>query len=162
MAAEIDNISKKGVTMAMDVEEPGDDTEPEPTDVEDDAVYAQRHDDDMEVSGPDKTESEKMANGDWNQLGETYKAKSNQEKFVRDATTTYQKAKRFGYVKECRTGVQQRKREWKKAQQQRENRKMPATPPPQEEAQPRSTQVWWLGIEFQAVYIIPSRKHSGS
>jgi hypothetical protein len=31
----------------------------------------------MEVSGLDKGESEKMANDDWNQLGETYKAKSN-------------------------------------------------------------------------------------
>jgi hypothetical protein len=30
-----------------------------------------------------------MANEDWKQLGETYKASSNQETFVRDATKTY-------------------------------------------------------------------------
>jgi hypothetical protein len=85
-------------------------------------VYAKRYDDDMEISGPDKTESEKMANDDWNQLGEAHKARSNQEKIVRDATKTYQKAKRSDYVKECRTGVQQRKRDWKKAEQRRVNR----------------------------------------
>jgi hypothetical protein len=96
-------------------------------------VYAKRYDEDVQTSGPDKMESKKMANGDWNQLGETYKAKSDKEKFVRDASKTYQKAKRSDYVKECRTGVQQKKREWKKAKQQRANRKMPATPPRQEQ-----------------------------
>jgi hypothetical protein len=84
-----------------------DELEAEPMDVEDNAVYAKRHDDDMEVSGLDKGGSDKMANDDWNQLGETYKAKSNKKKFVRGASKTYQKAKRSDlvpdYVKECRT-----------------------------------------------------------
>ena len=83
----------------------------EPMDVEEDTVYAKRYDDDMEISGPDKTESEKMANDDWDQLGETSKGKSNRENFVRDTAKTYEKAKRSDYVRECRTGVQQRKRE---------------------------------------------------
>jgi hypothetical protein len=124
--------------MAMDVEDSGGESEPEPMDVEDDAVYAKRCDGDMEISGTDKIESEKMANDDWDQLGETSKGKSNREKFVRDTAKTYEKAKRSDYVRECRTGVQHRKREWKKSQQKRENRKMPQTPPPLEEAQPRS------------------------
>ena len=69
-------------------------------DVEDDAVYAKRYDDDMEISGSDKIESEKMANDDWDQLGETSKGKSNREKFVRDDTAkTYEKAKRSDYVR---------------------------------------------------------------
>jgi hypothetical protein len=138
----------------MDVEETGEESEPEPMDVEDDAVYAQQYDADMDVSGPDKEESEKLANEDWKQLSETSKASSNQETFVREATKTYQKAKRSDYVKECRTGVQQRRREWRKAQKQKENRQMPATPPTQEEAAPRSrlTQVWWLENGIQAVH----------
>ena len=58
-------------------------------------IYAKRYDDDMEISGPDKTEAETMAKQDWSQLGATQKSKSNQEKFVRDATNkTYQRAKR--------------------------------------------------------------------
>jgi hypothetical protein len=133
-----------------------DESEAEPMDVEDDAVYAKRHDDDMEASGPDKGEPEKMANADWGQLGETTKSKENRENFVRDTAETkkYEKAKRSDFVRECRTGVQQRKREWKKAKQKRENRKMPQTPPPreQEEGVPRSrlTQVWWLENEILA------------
>ena len=91
------------------------DSEAEPMDVEDDAVYAKRHGDNMEVSGPDKEESEQMANADWEQLGETTKSKENREKFVRDTAKTYEKARRSDYVRECRTGVQQRRREWKKA-----------------------------------------------
>ena len=86
-------------------------TEAEPMDVEEDDVYAKRHDEDVQTSGPDKTESEKTANDDWNQLGESFKAKSNKETFVRGASKTYQKAKRSDYVKECRTEVQQKKRE---------------------------------------------------
>ena len=73
------------------------DSEAEPMDVEDDAVYAKRHGDNMEVSGPDKEESEQMANADWEQLGETTKSKENREKFVRDTAKTYEKARsRFG------------------------------------------------------------------
>ena len=122
LASEINVISKK-VTMSTATNDTSEDEEAaEPMDVEEDTVYAKRHDDDMEISGPDKTESEKMANDDWNQLGEAHKARSNQEKIVRDATKTYQKAKRSDYVKECRTGVQQRKRDWKKAEQRRVNR----------------------------------------
>ena len=96
-----------------------DESEAEPMDVEDDAVYAKRQDDDMEASGPDKGEPEKMANADWGQLGETTKSKENRENFVRDTAETkkYEKAKRSDFVRECRTGVQQRKREWKKAKQ---------------------------------------------
>jgi hypothetical protein len=46
MAAEIDNIAKKTkVTMAteVEVEDSGGESEPEPKDVEDDAVYAKRY-----------------------------------------------------------------------------------------------------------------------
>ena len=53
----------------------------------------------MEISGSDKIgSSEKMANDDWDQLGETSKGKSNREKFVRDTTKTYEKAKRPDYT----------------------------------------------------------------
>jgi hypothetical protein len=89
--------------------------------------------------------------------------KSNKEKFVRDATKTYQRAKRSDYVKECRTGIQQKNRDWKKAKQQRENRKMPATPPRQEQEEevPKSrlTQVWWLEHELGAVHYHLQRAH---
>jgi hypothetical protein len=44
VAAEIESISKKGVTMAMDVEEAVEEAEPEPMEVEDNEVYAQKHD----------------------------------------------------------------------------------------------------------------------
>ena len=99
MAAEIGNIAKKTkVTMATGVEDSSGESEAEPTDVEDDAVYAKRYDDDMEISGSDKIESGKMANDDWDQLGETSKGKSNREKFVRDTTKTYEKAKRPDYT----------------------------------------------------------------
>ena len=74
-------------------------------DVEDDAVYAKRYDDDMEISGSDKIESEKMANDDWDQLGETSKGKSNRENFVRDTAKTYEKAKRSDYVRESAAPV---------------------------------------------------------
>ena len=97
--------------MAIEAGDSGGESEAEPMDVEDDAVYAKRCDGDMEISGSDKIESEKMANDDWDQLGEAPKGKSNREKFVRDTAKTYEKAKRSDYVGECRTGVQQRKRE---------------------------------------------------
>jgi hypothetical protein len=88
-------------------------------------------------------------------LGESSKAKSNREKFVRGASKTYEKAKRSDYVKECRTGVQQKKREW--------NRKMPSIPPPREQEEgvprPRLTQVWWLGNEILAVHHYLQRAH---
>jgi hypothetical protein len=67
--------------------------------------YVKRHDEDMEASGPDKEESEKMASAYWEQLGETTKSKKNREKFVRDTAKTYEKAKRSDYVRECRTEV---------------------------------------------------------
>jgi hypothetical protein len=99
MAAENGNIVKKTkVAMAMDVGDSGGETEPEPMDVEDDSVYAKRRDEDMDISGADKIASEKMANDDWDQLGETSKGKSNREKFVRDTTKTYEKAKRPDYT----------------------------------------------------------------
>ena len=59
--AEIDNISKKGVTMDMEVEDTDEEAEAEPMEVEDDAVYAQKYEDDMQISGPDKVESAKLA-----------------------------------------------------------------------------------------------------
>jgi hypothetical protein len=88
--------------MAMDVEETDEEAEPEPMEVEDDEVYAQKYGADMHISGPDKAESEKLANEDWRQLGETSKASSNEDTFVREATKTYYNAKRSDYVKECR------------------------------------------------------------
>ena len=51
----------------------------------------------MEISGPNKVESEKLANEDWRQLGETSKASSNEDTFVREATKTYYNAKRSDY-----------------------------------------------------------------
>jgi hypothetical protein len=86
-------------------------SEAEPMDVEDDEVYANRYEADMDVSGPVKEESERMAEADWEQLGETTKAKTNRQEFVRDSAKTYMKAKRSVNVRECRTGVQQRRRE---------------------------------------------------
>jgi hypothetical protein len=91
MAAEIDNIAKKTkITMATYKLETRV-ASPKLSQwmwkwktLQDDAVYAKRHDDDMEISGSDTIESEKMANDDWDQLGETSKGKSNREKFVRD------------------------------------------------------------------------------
>jgi hypothetical protein len=65
----------------------------------------------MEISGSDKIESEKMANDDWDQLGETSKGNSNREKFVRDTAKIYEKARRSDYVRECRTGVQRSAKE---------------------------------------------------
>jgi hypothetical protein len=71
MAAEIDEISKNTADDGPSGDESandgpsGDESEAEPMDVEDDAVYAKRHDEDMETNGPDKGESEKMANADW-------------------------------------------------------------------------------------------------
>jgi hypothetical protein len=64
--------------MAMGVEEAAVEAEPEPMEVEDDEVYAQKYDADMDISGPDNAESEKLANEDWKQLGEAFKASSNQ------------------------------------------------------------------------------------
>ena len=57
---------------------------------------------DMETSGPDKKESEKMANADWEQLGESAKSKANRENFVRDTakTKTYEEARRSENVRE--------------------------------------------------------------
>jgi hypothetical protein len=59
-------------------------------------------------------------------------------------------------VKECRTGVQKKRREWRRAQKQKENRKqqMPDTPPQQEEETPKSrlTQVWRLGNGLEAMH----------
>ena len=85
--------------MDMEVEETDEDAESEPMEVciEDDAVYAQQYDADMEVSGPDKAESEKLATEDWKQQGETFKASANEETFVREATKTYYNAKRSDY-----------------------------------------------------------------
>jgi hypothetical protein len=69
LASEIAEISKK-VSMDTTTNDSSDDElEAEPMDVEDDAVYAKRYGDDMEVSGRDKGEPEKMATDDWNQLG---------------------------------------------------------------------------------------------
>jgi hypothetical protein len=59
-------------------------------------------------------------------------------------------------VKECRTGVRTKRREWRKAQKQKEDRKkqMPDTPPQQEEETPKSrlTQVWQLETGLEAVH----------
>ena len=52
----------------------------------------------MDISGPDKAESEKLATEDWKQLGGTFKASSNRETFVREATKTYHNAKRSDYM----------------------------------------------------------------
>jgi hypothetical protein len=98
MAAEIEEISKQ---VSMDTANNGtsdEESEAEPMDVEDDAVYAKRHDDDMEISGPDKVQSKKMANAGWEHLGGPSKAKGSRENFVRDTTETYEKAKRLDYV----------------------------------------------------------------
>jgi hypothetical protein len=124
----------------------------------------------MDISGTDKTEAETMAKEDWSQLGGTQKAKSNQEKYVRDATKTYayQRAKRSDYVKECRIEMQKRKRDWKKAKQRRENRvRMPETPPRQEQEQEeetrksRLTQTWWFEQDLGAVHFHVQRAHGG-
>jgi hypothetical protein len=152
MAAEIDEISKK---VAMDTA-PNDshdgDSEAEPMDVEDDAVYAKRYDDDMEVSGP--VFRTKKSRSRWRTpTGNSWERQQTLRRIEKISCGTrlkhmYEKAKRSDYVRKCRTGVQHRRREWKKAKQKRENRKMPHTPPPraQEEGVPRSrlTQVWWL------------------
>jgi hypothetical protein len=164
LASEIDVILKKVTMSTANTDMSEDEEVAEPMDVEEDTVYAKRYDDNMEISGPDKTESETMAKEDWNQLGGTQKAKSNQEKYVRDATKTYQKAMRSDYVKECRTGVQQRKRDWKKAEQRRANRvQMPETPPRQEQEEEapktRLTQLWWFEHELGAVYFHIQRAH---
>ena len=66
-------------------------------------MHAQKYEDDMQISGPDKVESAKLATEDWKQLGETFKASADEASFVRDATKTYYNAKRSDYVKECRT-----------------------------------------------------------
>jgi hypothetical protein len=63
---EIEVISKKVTMSTENTDMSEDDEATEPIDVEEDAVYAKRHDEDM-------------AKGDWNQLGKTQKAKSNQE-----------------------------------------------------------------------------------
>jgi hypothetical protein len=83
---EIDKISKKGVSMAT--EESDGETEAEPMEVEDDSVYAQRYEDNMDLSGPDKMESAKLATEDWKQQGESFKASADEESFLREATQT--------------------------------------------------------------------------
>ena len=134
LASELKEVSRKVRISTEDTAMSEEEEVPEPMDVEDDAVYAKRYDADMEICGPDKTVAETMAKEDWKQLGATQKAKSNQEKFVRGATKTYQRAKRSDYVKECRTEILKQKREWKKAKQQKENRvRMPETPPLEQE-----------------------------
>jgi hypothetical protein len=89
LAAEINEIPKK---VSMDMGNDGSDgseAEAEPMDVEEDEVYAKRYGDDMETSEPDKKESEKMANADWEQLGESAKSKKNRANFVRDTVTAF-------------------------------------------------------------------------
>jgi hypothetical protein len=167
LASELKEVSKNVRISTENTNMSEDDETPEPMDVEDDAVYAKRYDDDMEISGSDKTEAETMAKQDWSQLGATQKSKSNQEKFVRGATKTYQRARRSDYVKECRTEMQKRKRDWKKAKQQEENRvRMPETPPQeqeQEEETPKSrlTQSWWFEQDLGAVHYHVQRAHDG-
>ena len=84
---------------------------------------------------------------------------------MRDSAKTYMQVKRSEYVRECRTGVQQRRREWKKTKQKRENRKaMPQTQPPREQeeegSRSRLTQVWWLENEISAVHHHLKKAHS--
>ena len=103
LTSELKEVAKKVSISTEDTAMSEDEEVAEPMDVEDDAVYAKRYDEDMQVCGPDKTVAETMAQEDWKQLGATQKSKSNHEKFVRGATKTYQRAKRSDYVKECRT-----------------------------------------------------------
>ena len=60
-------------------------------------MHAQKYEDDMQISGPDKVESAKLATEDWKQQGEAFKASSNEDTFVREATKTYYNAKRSEY-----------------------------------------------------------------
>ena len=93
LASELKEVAKKVSISTEDTAMSEDEEVAEPMEDEDDAVYAKRYDEDMQVCGPDKTVAEAMAKQDWKQLGATQKGKSNQEKFERDATKTYQRAK---------------------------------------------------------------------
>ena len=167
LTSELKEVAKKVSISTEDTAMSEDEEVPEPMEVEEDSVYAKRYDEDMQVCGPDKEVAEAMAKQDWKQLGATQKGKSNQEKFERDATKTYQRAKRSDYVKACRTEIMQKRREWKKAKQKKDNRvKMPQTPPREQELEEetpktRLTQMWWLEQDLGAVHYHAQRAHGG-
>jgi hypothetical protein len=120
----------------------------DPMDLETEEAYIKAFD--LDSSHSDAAMRE--AGDDWSQMDKEKQKGLDKQEFVEKKTRQYVKMKTSSYVRTRISGALKSQRAYKKEKAKRENRKVPQTPPPQEEEEgfvrSRITQVCWLEHEL--------------
>jgi hypothetical protein len=125
----------------------------DPMDLETEETYIKAFD--LDSSHSDAAMRE--AGDDWSQMDKEKQKGLDKQEFVEKKARQYVKMKKSSYVRTRISEALKSQRAYRKEKIKRENRKMPQTPPPQEEGEDfvrsRITQVCWLEHELTAVHI---------